>query len=316
MYDTVSNVFTDVTTANIADPEKYTVTDKTGMFPAVTDICDLKVDKATKKIFANAAGQKITMTVKEAVYDAADASKVKTKGAISITGYEASKTIKIATAAMKDEDADKSNTIFMYVEGKADAAAAWASGYDATVAKTAASATNPASMMALSTKETTQKILYVAGGNTTTGNEGVIRVSGQASTNPTTPWTSVTDKFDTKMTFVVEPVANKKPVDPNVTAIALTASNGTLSSYTFDAATKTYNITWTGAAQNDTLTFAPTESTGATVTVTSGTNSVLSASGLTLTAGNIRSGDSSAVTVKFENNGKDPVSYTYNISIA
>lgn len=310
--------------------QTYTLLSATDVKAAAIDTTDCDITNDTDidltKVYESASKAKtyvevdggvakqVTLTYTAPTYNTAgdSTSGVKKNGTIKVTGYTASKNIKVATNTFDENKAGDANNLFMYVQGKLDTDTNWAA-YTAAAAKVSANSTTPTSMMVLTAKETANNVLYLG-----SGEKGQVRVSGNAATSPKTAWSDLktTDSFDAKFVFVIDAVANKAPVDPNVTAIGLTASNGTLSTYTFDAATKTYNITWTGAANGDTITFAPTESTGAKVTVTKTTGTRFSTSGLVLTNDTGASGDSAVVEVKFENTGKPAVTYTYNVSIA
>ena len=130
----------------------------------------------------------------------------------AVSAYVASKDIKVATAPVKDIDADKSNTLFIYVEGKQDGGS-WASTFDskatAGVKDSKTGVMSTTGMMALAAKEASKSILYL-----NAGDKGQVRVSGQASTNPTKAWTAVTDEFATPFTFVIDAVANTAPAAP------------------------------------------------------------------------------------------------------
>lgn len=178
-----------------------------------------------------------------------------TAGTLKITAYTASKAIKIGTAAIKDVDTEKTNTIFMYAEGSTDGT--WAEAFDATKAKTPADAKNPTSMMILGTKETSQKILFVGGKSGAVNGEGYVRITGQSATNPTTPWADVTDEIDTPFAFVIDAVANKAPVAPVITGVSATSDNVSSSVAVTQTSGKTneWDVAVTGAARGDTITF-------------------------------------------------------------
>lgn len=302
--------------------QTYTIVDITGMTAVGSDINDATkfnapsnkstiansdleniLMSADGKTFADAQGRQITATYKAPILN--DDTTVKTKGTFTVTGYTASKDIKVATAPMKDVDADKSNTIFMFVEGKADDAV-WSAGYDAAKAKTPASATNASSMMALTAKETSQKVLYVAGGDTTNGVKGQLRISGQASTAPTKAWTEIKDKFDTKVTFVIDPVANKAPEAPKATDIKIDGTSIT----GFAADTLTYNLTATTA--DGPWTIAVNVPAGATSTITASGELSKNAAGKIVFSGTAGTG---AIAIDVTQYGLT-TTYTINVTIS
>lgn len=306
---------------DLSDPETLT----NDCVPAGTIDGVAKIYSSDAKNFYTEEGKQVTVKYTKPTYATKDSTDGtvhvgdKTKdGSIAVTAYTASKNIKVATAAMKDPDADKSNTLFMYVEGSTTDGE-WATAFDAKKVATAAS---PAGMMALSAKETQANVLYLNGASGGTATEGYVRVTGQASTAPTNSWASLTDKFDADFTFVVDAVANAAPVTPTVGNITITESAGTVSTYTFAAGTKEYDITWTPVAQYDTLTFAATgvDPTDAVVTYNGGTVPTA----LQFTAG---TGQLSAkvdpsnyasvdidITVTATNKGKT-VSYVYHVTV-
>ncbi len=186
------------------------------------------------------------------------------KGTLVLSGMAASTNIKVATAKLKDPDAEKTNSLYMYVEGSmtSNTYAAFDKAANAGV-KDKTGVMSTVGQVVLGTKETTGTVLYLNGGAT-----GYARVSGQAATAPTTPWSTLKDKFNTSLTFVIDAVANPEPAAPTVTDVTLTPSAGAITSYTFNAATKEYTIEWTGASRNDGLTFAAVGADPADATVT------------------------------------------------
>ncbi|MBD5081343.1 MAG: hypothetical protein HDT44_06210 [Ruminococcaceae bacterium] len=150
---------------------------------------------------------------------------------LEITGYTASKTIKVGTAAIKDEDTEKNNTIFMYVEGSLESGVypAYAKSV-AGVKDTKTGNISKTGQFALSAKEASQAVLYLEGGNVTggtaTGTTGYIRVSGNAATAPTVTWSELeaTDGFETPFVFTVDPVANPKDNGPQITKLTYPSS--------------------------------------------------------------------------------------------
>lgn len=241
--------------AETLDDTHYTITNKnnvdlTGLQVVGTNIVEIDAEK----------GNLVVGTYKAPVMDPDDASKVKSKGTFNVSGYVASKTIKVATAAMKDVDAEKTNTLFIYVEGK-QADGKWAPAFDAKkiagVKDTKTGIMSTTGMMALSAKETTQSILYLE--SNTTGN---VRVTGQAATAPTTAWMSLTDTFDTPFTFVIDAVANPAPPAPvlskiklaNITPNVAEASAGDA----FDVKATNTGLTWDVGATNSTSTITYT----------------------------------------------------------
>ena len=288
--------------------QTYTIVDITGMTAVGSDINDATkfnapsnkstiansdleniLMSADGKTFADAQGRQITATYKAPILN--DDTTVKTKGTFTVTGYTASKDIKVATAPMKDVDADKSNTIFMFVEGKADGAV-WSA--------------NASSMMALTAKETSQKVLYVAGGDTTNGVKGQLRISGQASTAPTKAWTEIKDKFDTKVTFVIDPVANKAPEAPKATDIKIDGTSIT----GFAADTLTYNLTATTA--DGPWTIAVNVPAGATSTITASGELSKNAAGKIVFSGTAGTG---AIAIDVTQYGLT-TTYTINVTIS
>ena len=183
------------------------------------------------------------------------AKKKVTAATLKVTAYTASKNIKVATADLKDPDTEKTNSIFMFVEGSSDGT--WAEKYDATVAKNAASATNPTSMMVLGAKETSQKVLYVGGSaDGTTAEEGYVRITGSAATAPTTPWADIADVLETPFAFVIDAVANKAPKTPTVSNVSATTDGaGTATIAATTGKTNEWDVAFTGTAKNDNFTF-------------------------------------------------------------
>lgn len=146
---------------------------------------------------------------------------------LEITGYTASKTIKVGTAAIKDEDTEKTNTIFMYVEGSLESGVypAYAKSV-AGVKDTKTGKMSTTGQFALSAKEASQAILYLEGGDVKadppTSTTGYIRVSGNAATAPTVAWSQVetTEGFETPFVFTVDPVANPGEKAPELTSLS------------------------------------------------------------------------------------------------
>lgn len=140
-----------------------------------------------------------------------------------ITGYAATASIKVATAAVK-EDTDRTNSIFVYVEGRDENGT-----YPATYTKAVAGLDAKGNVIvggqyALAAKEGSGPVLYLGGNGTT----GYMRVTGSAATAPTKTWTEVqeTEGFDTPFVFIVDPVANAAE-NPELKTMAITG--GTLS---------------------------------------------------------------------------------------
>lgn len=219
---------------------------------------DVKVAADGKTYFEASTGRVLTGRYTKPV--AATDTKPAVPEAFVVSGYTASKDIKVATAAMKDVDADKSNTLFIYVEGKIDGGE-YASAYDAKatagVKDTKTGVMSVTGQMALGAKEATKSILYLNAGET-----GHARVTGQASTAPTKAWTSLTDEFETPFTFLIDAVANEAPKAPVATDIKI----GGVSIAGFDPATLTY--TATANASDGLLVVAATAEAGATTDIT------------------------------------------------
>lgn len=164
---------------------------------------------------------------------AANATK-HTPASYAITGY-ATTSIKVAAAAVK-EDTDKTNSIFMYVEGT-DKAGVYPAAYAKTVAGLDAKGNlNVGGQYALTAKEGSGAVLYLGGNGTT----GYMRVTGSAATAPTTTWTEIeeTEGFETPFVFIVDPVANAAE---NPVLKTMTAATGTLTP-ALTATNFTYNL--------------------------------------------------------------------------
>lgn len=140
----------------------------------------------------------------------------------AISGYVATANIKVATAAVK-EDSDKTNSIFMYVEGT-DTSGKYPAAYNKVVAGVDAKGNvNVGGQYALAAKEGQGPVLYLGGNGTT----GYMRVTGSSATAPTKTWTEVqeTEGFETPFVFIVDPVANAAE-NPEIKT--LTVTGGTL----------------------------------------------------------------------------------------
>lgn len=166
-------------------------------------------------------------------YTAGSAAK-NTKNTYAISGYAAT-TIKVAAAAVK-EDTDKTNSIFMYVEGT-DTSGVYPATYTKAVAGVdAKGVVKVGGQYALAAKEGSGAVLYLGGNGTT----GYMRVTGSASTAPTMTWTEVeeTEAFETPFVFIVDPVANAAE-NPVLKTMATTV--GTLTP-ALTATNFTYNV--------------------------------------------------------------------------
>lgn len=233
-------------------------------------------------------------------------------GSIAVTAYTASKTIKVATAALKDEDAEKGNTLFMYVQGKQDGDS-WAA-FDAKA--NAATAAKPAGMMALSAKETSATILYLGGYDGVTATKGQLRVTGQAATNPTQKWSEVTDDFDTIITFVVDPVANAKPAAPVLKTVKITgvaAKEGTAGDAFTVAGAATTGLTWDAGSEGTNGTITATTDMGVLVPDLSSTDTSV----ISINSGKLKALDNgkSTITMSFNNKGVTS-EYTFEITVS
>lgn len=238
---------------------------------------DGDVKTTDKKVFFEASTGRV-LTGKYTPAKDATATAAAVPEAYVVSGYTASKDIKVATAPMKDVDADKSNTLFIYVEGKIDGNE-YASAYDAKatagVKDTKTGVMSVTGQMALAAKDATKAILYLNAGET-----GHARVTGQASTAPTKAWTSLTDEFETPFTFVIDAVANEAPKAPVATDIKI----GGVSIAGFDPATLAY--TATANSGDGLLVVAATAEAGATTDITvsgvltkTGTNIMMTGAG-------------------------------------
>lgn len=154
----------------------------------------------------------------------------------AISGYAATANIKVATAAVK-EDTDKTNSIFMYVEGT-DTSGKYPAAYNKAVAGVDAKGNViVGGQYALAAKEGSGAVLYLGGNGTT----GYMRVTGSAATAPTKTWTEVeeTEGFETPFVFIVDPVANAAE-NPELKTMAVATTGVTLKSalasgkYTYD----------------------------------------------------------------------------------
>lgn len=209
----------------------------------------------------------------------ASGTKAATPAKYEFNGYVATTGIKVATAAVK-EDTEKSNSIFMYVEGKlADA------NYPTAYSKLAAGVDAKGNVVyggqvALDAKGTAAgDVLYLGAptaGATDTVN-GNIRVTGSAATNPTVDWATAqnTEGFEAPFAFAIKPVANAAE-NPIISAIAGTTGVNVTTAYaagTFKYAVKV-DSTATSPKINVTVpagtTIVAAPASGATLTNTSG----------------------------------------------
>lgn len=271
---------------------------------------------ADKKTFYDQDGR--LLTAKYTAGKAATATVAAVPEKLQVTGYTASKTIKVATAALKDEDAEKSNSIFLYAEGKLEDGD-WEAAFDAKKVAgytgTGASQTFRAGgMVAIGAKETSGSVLYLGNGQT-----GNVRITGNAATAPTTPWMSVADTFDTKIVFVVDPVANAKPVAPTATDFTIADTTGGSATITVAPtanATNEFDVTIAGAARNDQFSVTPVgapagttttlQDDGGSIVVTSGELKVNAAVTGTMTA---------EITVTLTNMGLS-TTYTLHVTVS
>lgn len=226
----------------------------------------------------------------------------------AVSAYVASKDIKVATAPVKDIDADKSNTLFIYVEGKQDGGS-WASTFDskatAGVKDSKTGVMSTTGMMALAAKEASKSILYL-----NAGDKGQVRVSGQASTNPTKAWTAVTDEFATPFTFVIDAVANAAPAAPVLTAAVFGTG---VDAVTLQDGKFEYNLNWTNIGTNDQVTptfTADVAGTTTTVNVT-GTAVTYNSTNGRITANNA---GTAKVEVTLTSKGVSNT-YTFNLTL-
>ena len=263
-----SNTNTDATGIAITGWDTLNGTvDNTQLFADTNSLDTAKTFYA--KVTVNGADEYRLVTAK---VTKANATK-DTPAAVVITGYTASKTIKVATAALKDEDAEKTNSIFMYVEGSLE------SGVYAPYAKTVAGVKDKSGVMsmtgqfALSAKEASQAVLYLEGGDVknATGKEGYIRVSGNAATAPTTSWSEAqaTEGFETPFVFTVDPVANVAEKAPELTT--LTGANEALT-----AGKYAYSVDITEGSTSAQLTIAFDKASGATIAAGTSDGTVVS----------------------------------------
>lgn len=248
-------------TYQVVDKDADSATEVSGVSGSANGktFSDGDVKTTDKKVFFEASTGRV-LTGKYTPAKDATATAAAVPEAYVVSGYTASKDIKVATAAMKDVDADKSNTLFIYVEGKIDGGE-YASAYDAKatagVKDTKTGVMSVTGQMALAAKEATKSILYLNAGET-----GHARVTGQASTAPTKAWTSLTDEFETPFTFVIDAVANEAPKAPVATDIKI----GGVSITGFDSAKLDY--TATANSGDGLLVVAVTAEAGATTDIT------------------------------------------------
>lgn len=225
-----------------------------------------------------------------------------TDDSYTITSYTASKSIKVATAAFKDVDAEKGNSLFMYVEGKQEDGE-WATAFDAKkvagVKDTKTGVMSTTGMMLLSAKETTSSVLYLG-----SGEKGYTRVTGQAATAPTVAWSAVTDKFDAKFTFVVDAVANAAPSAPLATDIKV----GGTSIAGFEPTKLSYDIT--ANSGDGLLVVAATTESGATTDITVSGNLTKTGSNIMMTGAG-----TGTVTIAVTKYGLT-TTYTLNVTIS
>lgn len=257
-----------------------------------TDITKIYAADSTFKTFYTEDGKQVTAT-----YTAPNTTVTPVKkGSLKVTGYTVSKDIKVATAALKDVDAEKSNSLFLYVEGS-KTSGTWASAFDAKKVATGASA--PTGMMALSAKDTTASILYLGSGET-----GYARVTGQAATAPTKAWSTVTDTFDAKFTFVIDAVANAAPKAPLATDIKV--GGVSLTGFAPEKLEYTANAT----ATDGILAVTVVADAGATQSIT--VDGVLSKAGANITMTGAGTG---TVTIALTQFGMT-TTYTINVTVA
>lgn len=325
-YTTVSGTASNLP-ANInasddsSTPKKlYTITNKDNWDLSTLKVVTVTSGSTTTKVLVkedtNSAGDtelRQVGTFKEAVM-ADNGTTLKTAGAITVSGYVASKNIKVATAPMKDVDAEKTNTLFIYVEGKA-ADGNWATTFDAKaiagVVDTKTKVMSTTGMMALTAKENTQNILYLGSGET-----GNVRVTGQAATAPTVSWMSLTDTFETPFTFVIDAVANQAPAAPVLQKVKFTGiapNGGAAADEITVTAAATTGLTWDAGSEgtNSTIT-ATTDVAGATPNITSSDTSVIN-----INAGKLKALDNGTATITLSFTNKGVTSeYTFAITVS
>lgn len=174
------------------------------------------------------------VTVKYTAGKAATESAAAVPASYVISGITAATNIKVATAAVK-EDTDKSNSIFMYVEGT-ETSGVYPAAYNKTVAGVDTKGNlTVGGQYALAAKEGQGAVLYLGG----EGKTGYMRVTGSAATAPTKTWSEVEESegFETPFVFIVDPVANAAE---NPELKTMTVTGGTLKAalasgkYTYD----------------------------------------------------------------------------------
>lgn len=302
---------TTVTAAADIDVTEITLADPDGAVEG-----GIKIDEAADvltdgKTYATSAGYVLTVKYTKPTYATKATETVSIgdctkKGSLVVTGYTASSDIKIATAKMKDPDIEKTNSLYMYVEGSltSNTYAAFDKASNAGVKDTKTGVMSTVGQVVLSSKEASGTVLYLAGGET-----GYARVSGQAATAPTNPWSSLKDKFDTSLTFVIDAVANPEPAAPVVSAITLTGSSV---AYTFDATKTEATATATFSAGSPSINVAATS--GDLTPTISATGAIVNEAGSDLANGQvvITGVGEVVITVSFTDKGKTT---TYKITV-
>lgn len=279
------------------DPKSVTLADPDGDDDVtIAHTSDILTDG---KNFATSTGYALTVKYTKTTKNT-DGS-VKTAGKVSVEGYTASTDIKLATSAMKDPDAEKGNSLYMYVEGTLTQGtyAAFTKAANAGVKDTKTGAISTVGQLVLSGKEATATVLYLKGGET-----GYTRVSGQASTAPTKPWSSLTDKFDTVLTYVIDAVANPAPTAPLATSIKV----GGIDIAGFAKDKLTYDITANSSA--GILVVNATAESGVTTDIA--VSGVLSMAGTSIAINRAGTG---TVTIKLSQYGLE-TTYTLNVTVS
>lgn len=315
--------------------QTYTILDATDVKSSAIDTSDCDITNETgidltkvyesaskAKVYVevdNGVAKQVTLTYTAPTYNTPgdSTSGVKKNGSVKVTGYTASKDIKVATAAMKDPDTEKSNSLFVYVEGKQDGGE-WATAFDAKaiagVKDTKTGVMSTTGMMALSAKDTTANILYLAGGAT-----GHTRVTGQAATAPTKAWMSITDTFDANFTFVIDAVANAAPTAPVLQTIKF-ANIAPASGAAGDSIAVTGNavtgLTWdVGATSNNSGNITPTCDKTATLAFVSSTDTSIISWDTANNRLKANADGKATVTLSFTSQGVTST-YTFEITVS
>ncbi len=264
------------------------------------------------KQYATSDGYALTVKYTKSTYKTD--SSLNKAGTVTVSGYVASKNIKLATAAMKDPDTEKGNSIYMFVEGTLTSGnyAAFTKASNAGVKDTKTGTISTVGQLVLSAKEATGTVLYLKSGET-----GYTRVSGQAATAPTNSWASLKDKFNTSLTYVIDAVANPAPTAPVLQKIKFTGiapTGGAAADDITIAGAATTGLTWDAGNEgaNSTITATTDKGVLAPSSITSSDTSVIN-----INSGKLKALDNgtATITMVFTDKGVSST-YTFDITVS